>query len=253
VALRTQAGPGRAGPDRRLRRRHQRFSLVRVGPGQLAGGRRGESILGNDGVGIAGDAFDGRIVRNLVSPRLGRGTEFRSVFGRVLPVPSFLYGHLERWNHVSFLRSPRTLRLLHDLRRDAVDPIPLESLLHLVQNDLGFELYRAVQATKESLSRQESTRFSFREGPIEIDRGVTRDQFESWIEPELSTIAACVDRLLVRCATPAEEIEHVFLTGGSSLVPAVRRIFEERFGADRIDTGAEFTSVARGLSLSAVE
>jgi hypothetical chaperone protein len=41
----------------------------------------------------------------------------------------------------------------------------------------------------------------------------------------------------------------VFLTGGSSFVPAVRRIFESRFGADRIRAGNEFTSVARGLAL----
>jgi len=41
----------------------------------------------------------------------------------------------------------------------------------------------------------------------------------------------------------------VFLTGGSSFVPAVRRIFEMRFGADKIRTGNEFTSVAHGLAL----
>jgi hypothetical chaperone protein len=45
-------------------------------------------VLGHAGVPIAGDAFDGKIVRHLVSPRLGRGDRFESVFGRVLPVPS---------------------------------------------------------------------------------------------------------------------------------------------------------------------
>jgi hypothetical chaperone protein len=45
----------------------------------------------------------------------------------------------------------------------------------------------------------------------------------------------------------------VFLTGGSSFVPAVRRIFIERFGADRIRMGDEFTSVARGLALRALD
>ena len=39
------------------------------------------------------------------------------------------------------------------------------------------------------------------------------------------------------------------LTGGSSFVPAVRRIFDMRFGRERIRTGNEFTSVARGLAL----
>ena len=45
----------------------------------------------------------------------------------------------------------------------------------------------------------------------------------------------------------------MFLTGGSSFVPAVRRIFETRFGAERIRGGNEFTSVAHGLALRAAE
>jgi len=226
------------------------FSLVRVGPEQLALHDRDRSFLGTEGVAVAGDAFDGRIVRHLVSPKLGRGTEFRSIFGRILPVPSFLYGHLERWNHISFLRSRDTLRLLYDLRRDAVDRASLDALVHLVENDLGFELYRAVQSTKETLSRRGEAAFEFRDGPIEIDARVARTDFEAWIAPELDAMSDCVDGLLARCGVRPDEVEHVFLTGGSSLVPAVRNIFEQRFGAAQIDTGAEFTSIARGLALA---
>jgi hypothetical chaperone protein len=47
----------------------------------------------------------------------------------------------------------------------------------------------------------------------------------------------------------ATRVDRVFLTGGTSFVPAVRRIFEERFGAERIESGNEFTSIAHGLSL----
>jgi hypothetical chaperone protein len=50
-----------------------------------------------------------------------------------------------------------------------------------------------------------------------------------------------------------DKIDSVFLTGGSSFVPAVRRIFIERFGAERIRMGDEFTSVARGLALRALD
>ena len=85
------------------------FSLLRVGPGVIAAGRREESILGHDGVGLAGDAFDGRLVRRLVSPRLGRGAEFVSAFGKRLPVPGWIYAHLERWHHVSFLKARKTI------------------------------------------------------------------------------------------------------------------------------------------------
>jgi len=44
-------------------------------------------------------------------------------------------------------------------------------------------------------------------------------------------------------------IDKVFLTGGTSFVPAVRRIFTERFDKDRIETGGELLSIAHGLAL----
>lgn len=44
-------------------------------------------------------------------------------------------------------------------------------------------------------------------------------------------------------------MDRVFLTGGSSFVPAVRKIFEERFEAPRVVVGGEFTSAAMGLAL----
>ncbi len=47
-----------------------------------------------------------------------------------------------------------------------------------------------------------------------------------------------------------EQVDAVFVTGGSSLVPAVRRIFIGRFGEERLRSGGELTSVASGLALS---
>jgi hypothetical chaperone protein len=51
----------------------------------------------------------------------------------------------------------------------------------------------------------------------------------------------------------ARAVDRVFMTGGSSFVPAVRRIFETRFGAERLRGGGEFVSVARGLAAYARE
>lgn len=48
---------------------------------------------------------------------------------------------------------------------------------------------------------------------------------------------------------PFDQIDHVFLTGGSSLIPAVRRLFEQLFGENRIASGDELTSIAHGLAL----
>jgi len=80
---------------------------------------------------------------------------------------------------------------------------------------------------------------------------VTRADFEAWIANDLAAIEASVDSLLTSSGIDPREVDRVFLTGGTSFVPAVRRIFSYRFGEHRIRTGNEFTSVARGLALSA--
>jgi hypothetical chaperone protein len=88
---------------------------------------------------------------------------------------------------------------------------------------------------------------------MDIVAAVSRADFEDWIAEELRSIERCVDTLLATSNIAAQEVDQVFLTGGSSFVPAVRRIFEARFTASRVRTGNEFTSVARGLALRARE
>jgi hypothetical chaperone protein len=80
---------------------------------------------------------------------------------------------------------------------------------------------------------------------------VERTCFEQWIAEELQQIENCVDTLLKTSGANHREVDAVFLTGGSSFVPAVRRIFEKRFGAGKMRAGHEFTSVAHGLALKA--
>ncbi len=88
---------------------------------------------------------------------------------------------------------------------------------------------------------------------MEIERTVSRADFESWIAEELASIETCVDYLLNPRGIAPHQIDRVFLTGGTSFVPAVRRIFESRFTPARVRTGNEFTSVAQGLALRALE
>lgn len=217
------------------------FSLLRVGPS-------GRKLLGNEGLPLAGDAFDAKIVRHLVSPALGAGTELNS-FGKILPVPNWVYFKLERWHHLSFLKTRETLNMLEGVARQALEPPKIKALLYLVKHDLGFHLHRAVQRVKVNLSTEEESAFHFTDGDVDLDARVTRPEFEDWISGELTDIEASVQKLLAKTGVDAKEVDVVFLTGGSSFVPAVRRIFESRFGAGKIRTGDEFTSVARGLAL----
>ena len=89
------------------------------------------------------------------------------------------------------------------------------------------------------------------DAPLEIEASVTRTQFEEWIAEDMAKMEACVDDLLSRVGIDGKSVDRVFMTGGSSFVPRVRRIFEDRFGKDRIRDGGELVSVASGLALRA--
>jgi hypothetical chaperone protein len=223
------------------------FSLLRVGPSRRKGVHQ---VLGNEGVALAGDAFDAKIVRHLVSPALGAGTMLNS-HGKLLPVPNWVYFKLERWHHLSFLRSRETLTMLQSVATQALAPAQIRALLWLVEHDLGYPLHQAVQQVKARLSSENKAEFRFEDGDVELREQVSRARFESWIAEELSAIETGVDQLLKATAANPSDVDKVFLTGGSSFVPAVRRIFTSRFGEAKIETGGEFTSVARGLALRA--
>jgi hypothetical chaperone protein len=232
------------------------FSLLRVGPEVRRRGRRPEDLLGNSGVGLAGDAFDARIVRKLVSPALGSNSEARSL-NKILPaVPAWIYAHLEHWHYLSFLRTNNVREILKSARIRALEPEKIEALITLIEGDLGYQLHQAVQKVKFELSQRECAEFGFRDAAsgastIDLCIPLTRAQFESWIAEDLAAIEHSVDALLKSSGVGPREVDRVFLTGGSSFVPAVRRIFTSRFGQDRIRGGNEFTSVAQGLALQA--
>jgi len=226
------------------------FSLVHVGPTVRRRGPASDGIVGNAGVGIAGDAFDAKIIRHLVSPALGAGSELRSL-GKILPVPNWVYIRLERWHHLSLLKAKDVLQMLKGVQAQSLEPEKIRALIHFIREDLGFHLHRAVQKVKSDLSTAPRAIFQFSDGFVDLAAAVERTSFEQWISDELGQIAQCVDSLLTSSGVVSKDVDMVFLTGGSSFVPAVRKLFETRFGKERIRGGNEFTSVARGLALKA--
>ena len=125
----------------------------------------------------------------------------------------------------------------------------LDRLLEIVQEDLGYHLHRAVQRTKVELSLHAEAEFIFTDASVDIHRRLNRTAFEQWIAADLDRLRSSVTELLQDTRTSAGAVDRVFLTGGSSLVPAVRSLFASQFGEDRLAAGDEFTSVARGLAL----
>ncbi|WP_332763591.1 Hsp70 family protein [Phenylobacterium sp.] len=221
------------------------FSIIRF---SRANGEIVSTPLGRSGVGVAGDAFDYRIIDNVVSPELGKGSSYTS-FGKVLPIPNRYYSTFARWDQLALMRASREMREIRKLVREAVEPEKIARLVETLDENYGYLLYRSVSRLKEALSTQERAEFAFEAGTIAIRRPVARAEFEGWIAPELALIETAVDEALADAGLTAQGVDRVFLTGGSSLVPAVRDIFHRRFPAEKIETGSELESIASGLAL----
>jgi len=225
------------------------FSVVRVAaPGD---GPRC-TPLGHAGIGIAGDRFDYRIVDRLVLPMLGKGGSYRS-FDKILEIPRSHFADFADWSRLALMRNRRTMEELARLQKSAVDPQAIGRMIAVIENELGYRLYDAVGALKRALSADDRAHFHFEGAGLAIEADVTRADFEGWIADDLARIEATVDRALAAARIDPQAIDRVFLTGGSSLIPAIRRIFTMRFGEHRIATGGELTSIAHGLALIGTE
>jgi hypothetical chaperone protein len=143
--------------------------------------------------------------------------------------------------------------MLRTTQKRALEPETIVALTAVVEHDLGFRLHQAVQRLKIDLSTQRDAEFVLDAELLHLRAPVSRAIFEEWIAPELQRMQSSLDELLAKTGTAPEEVDRVFLTGGTSLVPSVRRVFTQRFGEDRVRSGDAFTSVAHGLALMAAK
>lgn len=225
------------------------FSIVRV---EAPGAARRCVPLASAGIGIAGDRFDYRIMNHMVLPLLGKGSTYRS-FDKLLPIPAGHYADFGDWSRLALMRNRRTLAELSRLERSATDPAMIRRMIAVIENELGYSLYQAVGELKRALSTETNAELRFHGPGLTIEAEISREEFERWIEPDLRSIEQTVDVALARAGMVPQQVDHVFLTGGSSLIPAIRKLFAQRFGESRLAQGNELTSIAQGLAMLAVD
>jgi hypothetical chaperone protein len=221
------------------------FSIVRIAAPGIAPRC---TPLAHAGVGIAGDRFDQRIDEHLVLPMLGKGGRYRS-FDKLLDIPGGWFTDFSDWSRLALMRNRRTLAELEKLRRAALDPAAISRMIAIIEGELGYQLYDAVGTLKRALSNEREAHFRFESENLLIEADVSRADFEGWIEPDIVRIEAAVDCALTSAGLEPAAIDRVFLTGGTSLTPRIRQLFEARFGEGRIAGGGELTSIAHGLAL----
>lgn len=225
------------------------FTVMRLGPGHVGKPDRTDDLLGVDGVYVGGNDYDAAIMLDKIVPHFGSKSEYQE-WGKWLPMPKRLMHDLCRWQRITFLKDRKTRAFLQLLLRASNDPEAIKRMVALIEENLGFSLFQAIERAKFDLSAHPDACIHFWESVIAIDEPVSRAEFDRFSEHHTEDIGHCMDRLLETIGVGPDEIDSVFVTGGTSYIPAVQQLLVNRFGRGKIQQGDAFISVAAGLALS---
>jgi hypothetical chaperone protein len=231
--------------------RGQRILIFDFGGGTLdvtvaqASGE-GVDVLATGGVPVGGDLLDSRIMESRIAPHFGKGARYPN--GQSLP--AHLLSRLRSWQTIVELNRPELLAIIRKARRESDRPDELASLETLVTRNYGLDLFRAIESAKIELSTEDETTVRSPHWEIQLDEPVTRGQFEAAIAVQLRSARDCVLSTVEDAGCAPEEIDVVVTTGGSSLIPAFRRVLQEALPRAALSEADTFTSVAAGLAMS---
>lgn len=227
------------------------FTLMKLSPDKTKSKNRIADILGTAGVDIAGDSFDSKIMWHKLTKYFGAGSKWMSWDKKWNNIPLYLMRTICEWHQIPFLKNNRRewefiqrLRLYSDNKEAAI------RLNALIERNLGFSLFRAIERAKRYLSEREEEEIIFDTPPINICESITRAEFENIISEDIKKIGDCLEKLLVDSNVPASAVSSVFLTGGSSYVPRIVNFLKDKFRRSEIRRGDAFLSVVSGLAMS---
>jgi hypothetical chaperone protein len=221
------------------------FSIVRVGPRHRERADRGGDVLATAGARVGGTDFDAELSLAAVMPVLGLGTQ---LVKKSLPMPRALYRELATWATINFAYTYKNERELAELVSMACEPEKVGRLLDLVRQRLGHRLAFVVEDAKIALSAEEraDVPLSFLEAGLTVS--ATRVDFDRAIQDMADRLHKTASGCIAVAGLSPAAIDTIFLTGGSSRVPAVRAAIGRAAPSARLAGGSDLLSVAWGLT-----
>ena len=224
------------------------FSIVRLSPERHHNADRKSDILANDGVRIGGTDFDRRLSLGRLMPLFGYGSAMKRAG---LDAPSGYFHDLATWSSINRMYEPRVMSEIRQVRREASQPELFDRLLRVLEEQRGHTLAMDVESAKIALS--DTHQFEFSLGWVEPGLGaaISRADLVSHTKELAARIGARIKICLEQARLAAEDIDAVFLTGGSVRMAHVRRAIVQGVPAAQVIEGDMFGAVGKGLTIEA--
>jgi len=223
------------------------FTVVRLGPQRMALADRSGDVLATTGVHIGGTDFDHRLSLEQVMPLLGH----RQLGPQGREVPSRVFFDLSTWHLIQWLYVPRAISQAQALRVNYSDPRLHERLMRVLREKHGHHIAHEVELAK--------IRCSMTDADTEVDLSIV----EAALTAPLGTAAlrehlgdllqrtvACARECVQRAGLRVDQLDAVYLTGGSSALRPFQETLRAAFPSVPLIEGDLFGGVASGLAYS---
>ena len=226
------------------------FTIIRLGPENRHKINRYHDILATTGVHVGGNDFDRRFNLAKAMPALGMRTHMKGP--KRLEIPPSPYFDLATWHLIHNQYQRTNITHMESLRLLAEQPQLIERLIKLLRNQDGHRLIGYVEECKIELASATEATLSL----DFIERGLQlscqRKEFEEATAAEVKAIATTIQESLTMAQVSAQQINSVFLTGGTTGLPSIRHAVSDLFAGCKLVEGDRFGSVGTGLTLDAM-
>jgi hypothetical chaperone protein len=225
------------------------FSIVRLSPERHRHAERKGDILANDGVRIGGTDFDRQLSLGVIMPLLG----YRTAMKRAgLDVPSGYFHDLATWSNINRMYEQKVMSEVRQVRYEAKQPELLDRLVRVLDEQRGHTLAMEIEEAKIGLSEAQKARIALDWIEPGLAAGVARKDLVGHTQPLADRITARIKICLDQAALAPDDIDAVFLTGGSVQLAHVRKAITSAVPSARAIDGDTFGAVGKGLTIEAV-
>ena len=226
------------------------FSIVRLSPERHRKTDRKLDILANDGVRIGGTDFDRQLSLGVIMPLLGYGSEMKRAG---LSAPSSYFHDLATWSSINSVYDQKVMTQVRQVRYEAAQPELFDRLVRVIEEQRGHTLAMEVEDAKISLSDNRQTEVSLDWVEPSLGVAIKRSDLVNHTGQLAMRIAARIETCLEQARLTSEDIDVIFLTGGSVQLAHVRSAIVKMIPAARVIEGDTFGAVGKGLTIEAAQ
>lgn len=226
------------------------FTYLILDPEKVGAKDRKNDMIASGGIYIGGDSLDSAFMWEKGTPYFGKNTQYEATRGQILNVPKSLFANICSWDKMNFFNGQKIKKDIEDYYYFSGYDKKFKNLITLIEHNLGYSVFQSIEKTKIELSDDPSSDFKYSNLGIEINETITLSEYNSIIIKDVQRISDYLDKFLLTYDINPQEIDCLFMTGGTSMVKAIQGLFRSKFPHIPINSGDNFKSVAMGLAYS---